>query len=175
VKRGHIRRLAGRALSIAIWAFLVWLLLTWTVTAEQLAFGAGLAIVVGLVLCPLGDVARPWLLLHPRALGAIAALLVTSLARVVRANVSLAGRIWAPSRPLRSGMVIVPTTARGTAELGATGLITSLIVDNQITDLDVERNELQYHCISVPEGTAAQRAQAINAPTERLLARLIRR
>jgi hypothetical protein len=54
-------------------------------------------------------------------------------------------------------------------------LITSLIVDNQITDLDVERNELQYHCISVPEGTAAQRAQAINAPTERLLARLIRR
>jgi multicomponent Na+:H+ antiporter subunit E len=56
--------------------------------------------------------------------------------------------------------------------MAATGLITSLIVDNQIVDLDVRRRELQYHAVAVPPGDAAQRAESINAPTERWLARL---
>lgn len=167
--------LGGRAATLAVWAFAVWLLLTWTVTAEQLAFGAGLAVAVGLALCPIGEVARPWRLADPRVLAALAGLLVTSLARVVRANVALAARIWAPSRPLRSGMVIVPTSARGTAEVGGTGLITSLIVDNQIVDVDVKRMEMQYHAVAVPPGDAAKKSESINAPTERWLARLIRR
>jgi multicomponent Na+:H+ antiporter subunit E len=164
--------LARRAASLAVWGFAIWLLLTWTVTAEQLAFGAGLAIVVALALCPLGDVARPWRLLDPRVLWALVLLVGASLGRVVRANVTLAARIWAPGRPLRSGMVIVPTGRRSTAEVGATGLITSLIVDNQIVDVDLERTELQYHAVSVPPGEPAEKAERINLPTERGLARL---
>jgi multicomponent Na+:H+ antiporter subunit E len=167
--------LGGRAATLAVWAFAVWLLLTWTVPAEQLAFGGGLAIAVGLALCPVGEVARPWRLADPRVLAALAGLFGTSLGRVVRANVALAARIWTPGRPLRSGMVIVPTSARGTAEVGGTGLITSLIVDNQIVDVDVQREQMQYHAIAVPPGDAAKRRESINAPTERWLARLIRR
>jgi multicomponent Na+:H+ antiporter subunit E len=166
--------LAARAATLAVWAFAVWLLLTWTVTAEQLAFGAGLAIAVGVALCPLGDVARPWRLLDPRVLVALGGLVGTSLGRIVRANVVLAGRIWAPGRPLRSGMIIVPTSARGTAQLGGTGLITSLIGDNQITDVDTRRNELLYHAVAVPPGDKTEQAESINAPTERWLARLTR-
>jgi multicomponent Na+:H+ antiporter subunit E len=166
--------LARRAATLAVWAFAVWLLLTWTVTAEQLIFGAGLAVAVALALCPLGDVARPWRLLHPRALTALVLLIGASLARIVRANVVLAGRIWAPSRPLRSGMIIVPTTRQRPAEIGATGLITSLIVDNQIVDLDLDRRELQYHAVAVPSGEPAEKAEHVNLPTERGLARLTR-
>jgi multicomponent Na+:H+ antiporter subunit E len=45
-------RLAG----LFCWAFGVWVLLTWTLTAEQLLFGAVAAAVVALALAPLG----PW-------------------------------------------------------------------------------------------------------------------
>jgi multicomponent Na+:H+ antiporter subunit E len=176
--RGHtsdVAALAARAAGIAFWAFLVWLLLTWTVTAEQLAFGAGVALLVGCALCPIVEPPDPRRLLRLHAWLALLGLFATSCGRVVRANVQLARRIWAPSRPLRSGMIIVPTQAASRTEIAATGLITSLIVDNQITDLDVARNELQYHAIAVPPGDPDRRAESINAPTERWLARLNRR
>jgi multicomponent Na+:H+ antiporter subunit E len=160
-----------RAVSLGIWAYVVWLLLTWTATAEQLLFGAGLALLCGFALAPLGAVVPPWRVLNPLRLLAIAGLLGHAAIRIVRANVSLAIRIWRPSRPLRSGMVIVPTTAHTDGELAAVGVITSLIVDNQIVDLDHSEALLQYHAVSVPEG---DRAEAINAPTERLVARVRR-
>lgn len=162
-----------RAAKLACWAFLIWLLLTWTVTAEQLAFGAGLALLTGAALCGVVEPPATRHLLRPRFWFALLGLAVASLGRIVRANVQLARRIWTPSRPLRSGMIIVPTSARAPTAMGFSGLITSLIVDNQITDLDVGRREFQYHAIAVPRGNA--RSEAINAPTERWLARLVRR
>ena len=157
---------ARRFAAVFVWAFGFWLLLTWTVPAEQLIFGACLAALVALAMAPLGDVAAPWAVLKPRRLAAVAVLFGASLGRIVRANMSLARRILLPSRPLRSGMIIVPTKARTDGELAATGLITSLIVDNQIVDLDRSERELQYHAVAVPEG---DRAAEVNAPTERLV------
>jgi multicomponent Na+:H+ antiporter subunit E len=164
-----------RFIALALWAFLVWILLTWTVPAEQLVTGALIAAAVALALAPLGEVVPPWRVLEPRRLAIGLWLVIISLARIVRANVSLAVRIWRPSRPLRSGMVVVPTMLRTDAGLGMVGLITSLIVDNQITDLDRDRNVLQYHAVSVPGGDKSEQAESINAPTERILARLDRR
>ncbi len=164
-----------RVLYTGVWAYAVWLVITWTATAEQLIFGAVLSLLVGLALAPLGDVAAPWRVLDPRRAVALATLLVTCAVRIVRANVSLAHRILAPSRPLRSGMVVVPTTMRTDAGIGATGLVTSLIVDNQIVDVDTDRHVLQYHAVAVPEGDDQQKAEQINAPIERLLARIDRR
>jgi multicomponent Na+:H+ antiporter subunit E len=158
-----------------VWAFAVWLLLTWTATLEQLVFGALLAVAVSVALAPLGEVVAPWRLADPRRLGALAELAGTASVRVVRANLGLARRIWTPSRRLSSGMVIVATRLRTDAALGASGLITSLIVDNQIVDLDRNRHVLQYHAVAVPSGDAAERAEAINAPVERLVARIDRR
>jgi multicomponent Na+:H+ antiporter subunit E len=164
-----------RVLYTGIWAYAVWLVLTWTATAEQLIFGAALALLVGLALAPLGDVVAPWRLLDPRRAAALAQLLTTGLVRIVRANLSLARRILAPSRPLQSGMVIVPTGMRTDAALGATGLITSLIVDNQVVDLDRKRHVWQYHAVAVPQGDDRQKAEEINAPIERLIGRIDRR
>ena len=164
-----------RVVYTGVWAYAVWLVITWTATAEQLIFGAVLSLLVGVALAPLGDVAAPWRVFDPRRALALATLLATCLVRIVRANVSLARRILSPSRPLASGMVIVPTTMRTDSEIGATGLVTSLIVDNQIIDVDADRHLLQYHAVSVPEGDYRQRAEQINAPIERLLARIYRR
>ena len=163
-----------RVVALFVWAYGAWLLLTWTVTFEQLVFGGLLAAAVALALAPMGEVAAPWRLLDPRILGASVRLVVVALVRIVRANAVLAWRIWSPSRPLRSGMVIVPTELDTEGGLGGLGLITSLIVDNQIVDVDRRNGLLQYHAVAVPEGDREQRAESINKPVERLLAPLVR-
>jgi multicomponent Na+:H+ antiporter subunit E len=163
-----------RLVALWLWAAAVWLLLTWTATAEQLVFGGLLAAFVAVLMAPVGDVAAPWHFLDPRRLAAIVVLFGYAVVRIVQANIGLARRIWSPSRPLASGMLIVPTRARTDAQLASTGLITSLIVDNQIVDVDRNRHLLQYHAVAVPPGDKAEQADEINTPIERLLARIDR-
>jgi multicomponent Na+:H+ antiporter subunit E len=161
-----------RAATLACWAWLVWLLLTWTATAEQLIFGGALAVLCGLAMAPLGRVVAPWSLLVPRRLVAVLALAGYAGGRIVRANVSLARRVWAPSRPLASGMVVVSTRARTDGELAATGVLTSLVVDNQVVDLDRSERVLLYHTLEArPPG---ERENSINAPIEARIARVRR-
>ena len=100
-KRAARASWAMRAFAIAVWAYAVWLLLTWTVTAEQLTFGALLAISVGVAFASLGEVAAPWSMFDPRRFVALLRLTIESAVRVVRANVSLSRRIWSPSRAVR--------------------------------------------------------------------------
>jgi multicomponent Na+:H+ antiporter subunit E len=157
-----------RVIALFCWAYLVWVVLTWTRTLEQLLFGAVVALGVAVALAPLGEVAAPWQLLTPRRLVAAAALLVLAGRRIVAANLRLARLIWDPRRPLRSGMVIVPTQERSDGGLTAVGLITSVIVDNQLVDLDRKAAQLQYHAVEVPDGGSAR--DKINGPVERLLA-----
>jgi multicomponent Na+:H+ antiporter subunit E len=160
-------------LGLSCWCYLVWILLTWTCTAEQLLFGAVVALAVGAALSRLlGPVPGPWRLLVPRNAAAVARVAGTALVRVPVANVRLAARIWRPSRPLRSGMVVVPTEEHSDAGLATVGLVTSLIVDNQIVDLDRPHGLLQYHAVDVPEGGPAASRAAINAPVERALSGL---
>jgi multicomponent Na+:H+ antiporter subunit E len=164
-----------RVIALFLWAFGAWILLTWTFTAEQVTVGAVWAVAVAFALAPLGDVATPWALLDPRRLVAGLELLLKALGWIVVANIELASRVWRPSRPLRSGMVIVPTDERSDGGLAAVGIITSLIVDNQIVDLDRARHDLQYHAVSVPGGGPQAAREEINGRVERLLARIERR
>src|SRR5260370_33483208 len=89
-------RLAG----LFLWAFGVWVLLTWTLTAEQLLFGAVVAAAVAVALAPLGDVAGPWRLLRPRAFAGGIRLLIAAAGRVLVANLRLSLPLWAAGRPV---------------------------------------------------------------------------
>jgi multicomponent Na+:H+ antiporter subunit E len=162
--------MTGRVIALFCWAFGVWVLLTWTLTLEQMLFGVAVAIVVAVALAPLGEVAGPWRLLTPRRLAATSALLVLAARRIVLANLRLSWLIWNPRRPLRSGMVIVATSQRSEGGLTTVGLVTSLIVDNQLVDLDRRGRQLQYHAVEVPEGGPEQARETINGPVEDLLA-----
>ena len=161
--------MARRVCALFCWAFGVWVLLTWTLTVQQLAFGAEIAAVVAVALAPLGAVAGPWQLLAPRRLAATAALLLLAARRIVIANLRLSRLIWDPRLPLRSGMVVVPTQEQSAGGLTAVGLITSVIVDNQLVDVDRSRAQLQYHAVEVPEGGPDRAREAINGPVERHL------
>jgi len=158
--------------AIFCWAFLVWVLLTWTLTAEQLLFGALVAAAAAVALAPLGNAAGPWLLLDPRRLAGAVWLLAATGGRIVTSNVRLARRIWDPRRPLTSGMVIAETRQRSAGGLTAVGLMTSVVVDNQLVDLDPSRGQMQYHAVAVPDGGRAGASRAITRPAERLLALL---
>lgn len=160
-------------LSTTIWCYLVWVLLTWTLTLEQQLIGLTIALVTAVALMPLGNVPGIWLLLRPRSLLALLLLFCGSTFRVIQANISLARRILSPSLPLHAGMTIVTTEYAEAAGLGAVGIVTSLVVDNQIVDLDPQRNRLQYHCVNVPSGGQQAKRAAINGATERQLAPLL--
>ena len=163
------RRVRARLIALWCWAYLVWVLLTWTLTVEQLLFGAVVALVVGVALAPLGEVAGPWRLLRPRALAGGVWLLIATAGRSLLANLRLSRRIWDPRRPLASGMVITPTEEQQDWSLAAVGVVSSLIVDNQLADLDARAGQLQYHAVAVPDGDAGQAREQINGPVEDLL------
>jgi multicomponent Na+:H+ antiporter subunit E len=118
-------------------------------------------------------VATPWSFLRPRRLAAVVVLAASAGWRVVRANCSLAARIWSPRLPLRTGMLIVPTTARSEGALTAVGLITSVIVDNQLVDLDGDRHELQYHAVWIESEEPNENRNRINGPIEGRIQRVI--
>jgi multicomponent Na+:H+ antiporter subunit E len=162
-----------RVAALTLWAFGAWLLLTWTRTTSQLLFGLALSLVVAFACAHLGPVAAPWTGLVPRRMASIVLLVLSASLRVIRANVSLAHRIWTPSRPLRSGMVIVPTEMTSEGGLTVVGLITSVIVDNQLVDLDVGRQELQYHGVWIPSGDEQENRSRINGPVEGYLKRIV--
>jgi multicomponent Na+:H+ antiporter subunit E len=156
-----------RVAALSCWAFGVWVLLTWTRTLEQLAFGVAVAIVVAVALAPLGDTVGPWQLLTPRRLAGAVALLWLVARGIVTRNVRLARLIWSPRRRPRSGIIIVPTAEHSAGGLTAIGLITSAIVDNQLVDLDRSADELQYHAVEVSSETGRA---TINGPVEDKLA-----
>jgi multicomponent Na+:H+ antiporter subunit E len=153
---------------LALWclAFAVWIVLSWTRTAEQLIVGAVTAALVATACAPLGPVAAPWAVLAPRRLLATTRTILWSLTQIVRANLSLSRRIWTPSRPLRPGMVIVPSEIEAEGEWAAVGLVTSLIVDNQLVDLDRRRHEMLFHTVWVDTVDPAENRAQINGPVE---------
>jgi multicomponent Na+:H+ antiporter subunit E len=145
------------------WAELIWTLLTWTASVEQVAVGVAVSAATAFGCLRLGTVAGPWRLFQWRVLRVAG----TVAWRLVRANLALTRRIWARRLPVPSGMVVLPTTARTDGELTAVGLLTSLIVDSQLVDLDRHRHELQYHVV---DATQAGR-DTVNGPIERLAVR----
>ncbi|MDQ6617678.1 MAG: Na+/H+ antiporter subunit E [Actinomycetota bacterium] len=155
-----------RWLALFCLAYAAWIVLSWTKTAEQLLVGAACAAVVAFVCAPLGPVAAPWAILAPRRLVATLGTAGWALGQIVKANLSLSRRIWSPSRPLRPGMVIVPTEMESEGELAAVGLISSLIVDNQLVDLDPRRHELLYHTVWIDDEDPSRNRDRINGPIE---------
>ncbi|HEY2214249.1 MAG TPA: Na+/H+ antiporter subunit E [Acidimicrobiales bacterium] len=156
-----------RVLALWIWGVAIWVLLTWTATASQALFGAGFALAAAMACAGLGPVAEAQHVFGPSRLVHSVLLLGAAAWRIVRANLSLARRIWLPTRPLRSGVVIVATEMRSDGALTAVGILTSVIVDNQLMDIDRRRNELQYHAVSVTSDDPEANYEQMNGPIER--------
>lgn len=152
---------------MALWSGAAWVLLTWKATLEQALYGVAVSLTVAMIMSPLGPVSPPWRLLRPGRLMRLAALVVTSAGRIVWANIELARRVWSPSRPIRTGMLVVPTDLRTDGAVTTVGLLGSIIVDHQLVDLEPGR--LQYHAVWVASEDPTEARERINGPVERLL------
>lgn len=156
-----------RWLAVFGWAYLTWTVLSWTASVEAIVVGLVLSALTAVACAPLGPLAGPWQGLAPRRAIGLVRLAGHVLVRMIAANLALTRRIWTPRLPLPSGMVVVSTTARTDGEYATVGLLTSVIVDSQLVDLDRDRQELQYHVVD------ANRRQ-INAAVEARIERLTR-
>ncbi|HEV3401934.1 MAG TPA: Na+/H+ antiporter subunit E [Acidimicrobiales bacterium] len=150
-----------------MWASAAWTVLSWTASVEHILYGAVASVLAAFAVSPLGPTARPWVLADLRRLGRMVTLAALALVRIVRANVVLARRVWSPSLPLRSGMLVFPTKMRSDGSVTAVALVSSVIVDNQLVDLEPGR--FQYHAIWVDSTDPEDAYEAINGPLERLL------
>jgi multicomponent Na+:H+ antiporter subunit E len=137
-------------LSLFCWCLPLWLLLSGTVSTEVLVTGVAVAVFSTWVLVPLGGVRGPSALLRPKRVLPVAKLAGTLSWQVCRANLVMARRVWSREPPPRTGMVVVTTQARGLGPVAAVGLLTSLVVDNQVVDVDLASNQMLYHCLDVP-------------------------
>ena len=151
---------------LAAWLMLVWLLLSWMVTPESLAIGAVASFAGALAFVRVSRTPGPWVFLQPRRLLAVTRFAGYLLGRVVVANVRLSRMVVTSGRPSASGMVIVPTRASSDSDLAAVGLLSSLVVDNQLVDLDRSRRELMYHVMEAPPADPDAAVAAINGPIE---------
>lgn len=159
--------MVSHAVSLFGVCYLTWTLLTWTLTLEFVVVGAAVSIVITGVLLPLfADTGI--IRVTPSRIARAVELGLVAAGKIVVANITLARRIWAPSRPMRSGMVVVPTKVRTDAGLCGVGLVTSLIVDNQIVDVNRPRNSMLFHAIVVPDQESAY--DEINGPVDRRIA-----
>jgi multicomponent Na+:H+ antiporter subunit E len=144
-KRDASMPMIRRRLHIGAWALLTWLLLTWTTSVQQLAAGVVVSVLAGWALAPVAPIAAPWSVLVPSRAWRVLAIALDCAVRIVQANVVLARRIWDPKLPIRTGMLVFPTPLRSEGAVGAVGILSSLVVDNQLVDL--ETGHLQYHAI----------------------------
>jgi multicomponent Na+:H+ antiporter subunit E len=165
--RGRRRVLATHTVTVFGLCYLVWNLLMWDLTLEVLTVGAFVCLLVTAAMLPLlADSGT--IRITPARVARGFELGLLAVGKMVLANLQLAPRIWAPSRPIKSGMVVVPTRVRSDAGLCAVGVLTSLIVDNQIVDVDRARHKLLYHTIVVPAPDEAY--DEINGPVDRRVA-----
>jgi multicomponent Na+:H+ antiporter subunit E len=169
VTPGNVGFVLERWAALFCWAYLTWTTLSWTFSVEQIAVGVALSALAAAICAPLGPVAGPWKILRPRRAIALARLGWYVLVRMVQANVALSRRIWARRMPLPSGMLVVPTAARTDGALTVVGVLTSVIVDSQLVDVDRDRSELQYHVVSVESTGPQANRRRINAPIEERL------
>jgi multicomponent Na+:H+ antiporter subunit E len=163
-----------RILPLWCWSLLVWVLLTWTATLEQIAVGLGVSLAIAFACAPLGPVAGPWALLRPRRIPALLSLAAAVWIRVIAANWRLTRTIWS-GRPVPSGMVIVPTAARSDGEIATVAVLTSLIVNSQLVDVDRKRHELQYHLVEVERREGEANRARVNGPIEDRVLEVTRR
>jgi multicomponent Na+:H+ antiporter subunit E len=161
-------RLIRRTTALAAWCYLVWLLLTLTPTVEVLLVGVPISVLCAALLAPLAPAAGPWRLLRPVTAARWLRGSVRLGASIVRANVAMARLVWSSSVRPPSGMVVVPSRTDDSDLLATVGLLSSLVVDNQVVDVDPSRSQLLYHCVRVPPEDA-DAYERVNGPVEHVV------
>ncbi len=160
----------GRFLTFAmlvVLLWLTWLVLTGSTDPQELAVGAGAALLVaalrGVEPCKIGG-AR---FLQPRRLLYAAAYIPYMVYAIVRANLDVARRVVDPRLPIRPGIVKVRTRLRN--PMARMVLANSITLTPGTLTVDIQDEDLFIHWVDVETGDVEQATRDIAAGFERFL------
>jgi len=129
----------------ALFAFLLWLAVTWTVEPASLAIGALIALVTGITLRRT-SLAESRLLLAPVRLFWALLYVPVLFAYVVRANLDVAYRVLHPAMPIHPGIVKVKTDLKTRA--GITALANSITLTPGTITIRMEDDVFYVHSLN---------------------------
>lgn len=131
----------------SVFAFVLWLAVTWTFDPVSLIAGAVIALGTGLALRRT-SLAESRLLLFPQRLFWALLYVPVLLAYVVRANLDVAYRVLHPRLPIRPGIVRARTSLRSPS--GRVLLANSITLTPGTLSVDLVDDLLYVHRINVP-------------------------
>jgi multicomponent Na+:H+ antiporter subunit E len=153
----------------SVFAFLLWLAVTWTVEPVSLALGAAIAGAAGFGFRRVG-LTESRLLLAPRRLFWALLYVPVLFVYVVRANLDVAYRVLHPRLPIRPGIVRVRTRLRSPS--ARVLLANSITLTPGTLTVDLVDDRLYVHRIHVPEQDADARTEADLARFEAFIRRI---
>jgi multicomponent Na+:H+ antiporter subunit E len=152
-----------------LFAFLLWLAVTWTAEPVSLAVGALISIATGIALRRT-SLAESRLLLVPRRLFWGLLYVPVLFAYVVRANLDVAYRVLHPRLPIRPGIVRARTRLQSPS--GRVLLANSITLTPGTLSVDLADDRLYIHRIFVPDGDPDARTEAELARFETFIRRI---
>jgi len=159
--------------SIFIFTLLIWLLLNWSLSASQVAFGAVVGIVVVILT---GDVFEPRrgakAFYHPGRFLWLFCYVAVFIWECFKANLDGAWRVLHPDMPINPGIVKVRTNLK--SDIGLTFLANSLTLKpgTMTVDIDKESGVLYIHWIDVKTQDIQKASELIVRRFETLLMRI---
>jgi multicomponent Na+:H+ antiporter subunit E len=153
----------------ALFAFLLWLAVTWTADPTSLGLGALISIVTGLMLRRTSLAESRLLLIPQRLLWALLYIPVLFV-YVVRANLDVAYRVLHPRLPIRPGIVRARTSLQSPS--GRVLLANSVTLTPGTLSVDLVGDRLYIHRINVPREDADARTEAELARFETFIRRI---
>ncbi len=150
-------------------AFVLWILLFWSVDPAVLGTGAFFSLIVATVLGDIYPDAMHWLL-SPKRWGFFLLYVPYFLWFCIRANLDVAVRVIHPDMPIRPGIVKVTTTLQ--SDMAKTFLANSITLTPGTLTIDIDGQDLYVHWINIDTDDAEARTAEICGRFEPLLRRI---
>lgn len=160
-----MQRVKAVALS-AILLTVIWLLLSWPFSVQELVVGAIAASIIALLTTRASGVVGD-IRVTPRAFGAALAFAGVFLAALLRANVDVAFRVLRPSLPIAPGIVRIRTNLK--TPLARTLLANSITLTPGTITVETHGEVFFVHWISLGEGGGEDATRRIVGKFERYL------
>jgi multicomponent Na+:H+ antiporter subunit E len=171
----HERQATGFNLfSVFVISFLTWLILTGSLDAVDLLWGAIASFVVARFSYRLVALDLPRWVFLPRRWPAFFSLLLAVTWQLVKQNIALSIRVLRPTLAVRPGIVAVPTMLRDDIALTLLGSLITLTPDTVTVDIDQRNGLIFVHWIDVKASAPEEVRALIAADFEEKLIRLLK-
>lgn len=152
-----------------ITAFILWLLLTWTLNWQYLLVGIVVAFLVAILFGNLA-VQEPKKFFQINRWFWLACYIPMFIWECIKANIDVAYRVLHPKMPIKPGIVKVKTTLK--TDMAKTALANSITMTPGTLSVDIEGEYLYIHWIYVQATEIEEASQKIVSKFEKLLTKI---